>query len=225
MTILLTRAPEDGRRTAARLHALGYKTILSPVIEIRATGATAPAQTFPLVIATSAHAFQAAAPHWAAQARLAVVGARTGAAAIAAGWPAPFLQEPDARALVAALRAQKQTAEKALYLAARDRKNEIESAMSALTVCETYEAAAAQGLTRQALDAFLETRIVAVLHFSERAAEIFRALAPAQAANVQHIAISAQAARAIAAWRPHVADAPTEDGVLAALCLALRNSR
>ena len=57
MRILLTRPKADAERTAARLAALGHQTVISPVIEIVATGSALPGVFFDAMIATSRHAF------------------------------------------------------------------------------------------------------------------------------------------------------------------------
>src|SRR5688572_10284551 len=101
MRILVTRPIDDARRTAARLVEMGHEAILSPVIEIKPTGAAIANEKFDLVIATSSQALR----YCGEEARflrglpLAVVGARTARAAAKHGFRAPVHIAENASAL------------------------------------------------------------------------------------------------------------------------------
>ena len=93
MLILLTRPWNQALRSAERLAAIGHTAILSPVLEIRRTGAAWPQGVFDAALATSARAFECLdlAPEWPPpelrrMLPLFVVGATTGEAARAAGF-------------------------------------------------------------------------------------------------------------------------------------------
>lgn len=58
MLILLTRALEESKRTAASLAREGHEAVLSPVLEMVPTGGIWPAGVIDGVIATSARAFE-----------------------------------------------------------------------------------------------------------------------------------------------------------------------
>lgn len=233
MRILLTRAKFDAERTAARLAELGHHSILSPVIEIVATGAALPDGPFDALIATSAHALTGGAraltniPVYA-------VGERTREAAERAGWSASIHVNGNAKALIADLRDHSPRARRALYLAGRHRKPDIEAAARDLgldlAVIETYAACEATALTQGAEDALRKGEIDAALHYSRRSAEIFIALAQGaqlwpQAAKIRHFALSTDVAEPLraAGTQTHVSAHPDEDRLLAALAEAARH--
>src|ERR1700739_2874116 len=103
MHVLLTRAREDAERTAARLAELGHRSIISPVIEIVATGATLPEANFDAIVATSTHAFTPPQLKTLATIPLYVVGERTRQFARHAGWSAPIHVSENAAALIVRL--------------------------------------------------------------------------------------------------------------------------
>ena len=86
---LVLRAGEDARRTAEKLAEMGFACVLSPVLEIVATGAKAPTKDFDAIVVTSAKALEHGdqpeslrrLPLFAVGARVPHVAARIGAIA------------------------------------------------------------------------------------------------------------------------------------------------
>ena len=217
MRILVVRAADDARRTAARLEAAGHRAIVSPALDIRGITYAIPGDCFDAVIATSAHAVSEAAPRL--DAPLFVVGARTAEAAHRAGWPAPRAIAADAAELAADVCAKLADGARLLYLAGRDRKPDLERAFAGrydLVVVEVYAAEAARALTPDAQAALAAGGIDAVLHYSRRSAEIFLTLAQAAGLSeslraIRQIAISGDAAAPLESAGLAVAIAATPD--------------
>ncbi len=223
MRLLLTRATREAARTRAVLEAAGHKVLLSPVLQVAATGKPLPRQPPDAVIATSARAFvHVAAPDWdPAPLPLALVGARTEVAARAAGFMGPAKVAATGAALAAALRAHAPRG--LLYLAGADRKRDLEAALAGgphrLVVVETYAARPASSLTGEAERALREGRIDAVLHYSRRSAAIFLRLSDAAGLDARasaHFCLSPDVAAAFPdCIRVRVAAAPDEAALLA----------
>lgn len=223
MKVLVVRASEDARRTAARLAAAGHQAIVAPVLVITPLDFAPPDGGFDAVVATSAHAFgQPArlAPFRAS--KLLVVGSRTAEAARGAGFAGATVVAATADELaVAAARALPRGA-RLLYIAGRDRKSDLEAALAplfALAVAETYAAEAADALPAAACEA-LRAGGAAVLHYSQRSAAIFLDLArraglAGEFTGLAHIAISSDAAEPLIAAGLEVAIAaqPNEDSM------------
>lgn len=202
--VLVLRAQEDAERTAQKLRALGFEPIVSPVIDIVATGAAIPGGKFDAILATSAKGLQHVAgdAHALRAAPLHLVGVRTAQIAERLGWR-PDLAASNAGALLAVLQAFYATPARFLYLAGRDRQDELEAGLRAaghaVTVVETYEARAARALSGEALDALARAEIDAALHYSTRSAEIFLGLAhdaglAGKLRAVTHLALSQEIA-------------------------------
>jgi uroporphyrinogen-III synthase len=228
MRILLTRARADAERSAARLEAPGHTCVISPVIEIAATGAAIPDASFDAIIATSAHAFALPQVQSLTNIPLHAVGERTREAAARAGWRAPIHVAETAEALVAHLRAASPALTRALYLAGRDRKIDIEAAAQAmrlsLEIVETYVAHEVSSLSEEARRCFERGDLDAVLHYSRRSAELFVAMMRRaglwpHATKVRHFALSRDIAEALAAagLAAAIAAEPDEDHLLALL--------
>jgi uroporphyrinogen-III synthase len=222
MRILLMRAEGDAERTSARLAVLGHAPVLSPVIEIEATGAKLPAGDFDAVIATSANAFLSGDVQSLTSILLYAVGERTRDAAQRVGWTAPIHFGENAQALIAGLRAEASKLQRVLYLAGRHRKPDIEAAAREigldLTIVETYVAREIPSLSHAAQHALQSGEIAAALHYSRRSAELF--VAAAERANLwphamrlRHFALSRDVAEPLlaAGARVHVAAHPDED--------------
>lgn len=203
-TILVLRASEDAARTQAKLRDMGFVPILSPVIEIVATGAASPTGPYDAVLATSAKGLTFAAGDLDAlrAVPLHVVGARTAKIAQALGWRPQFIAD-EARSLLPLLLAHYGTPVRFLYLAGHDRRQDLETTLREagheVTIVETYAARAAEGLTEEARQALAMGRIDAVLHYSKRSAEIFLSLAQAanldeRARDITHLALSSDVA-------------------------------
>ena len=138
------------------MRARGFEPVLAPVIQIVATGAEPPDEKFDAIIATSANAFaflSQKARTDLSKLKLYVAGERTGGAAVAAGFVAPEEVAADAHELAASLAARGPPS-RFLYLAAPDRKSDIESVLCAMghrvETVEVYIAEARPGV-RQAL--------------------------------------------------------------------------
>jgi len=206
MRVIVTRARGDAARTAAALRARGHEPLLSPVLEIVATGAAihpGPAQA---LIATSAHAFEFLPQ--ADAARLAplplfVVGVCTAKAAADAGLAPPRMIAASALELAQQIATALPAPAHLLYLAGHDRKPDLETALQAqghvIDVAETYEARAVEALSPETAQALARGEADAVLHFSRRSARLFAACAAkaglaSQAAGLRHVCISRDAA-------------------------------
>ncbi len=225
--VLVLRARADAERTAAKLRALGFEPLVSPVIEIVATGAAMPGGAFDAVLATSAKGLEHVAGDTSAlrAAQLHVVGARTAQVAEQLGWR-PDLVAGDAEALSPLLRARYATPARFLYLAGRERRDDLEAGLRAaghaVRAIETYEARAARSLSSEAINALANGGIDAALHYSRRSAEIFLDLARAaglaeKLSGVTHLALSQEVAAPLehaACARVLVAERPDEDHLL-----------
>lgn len=201
--VLVLRAREDAERTAVKLRAMGFDPLLSPLLEIVATGAAIPQGPFDAVLATSAKGLEfCAQPGEARNLPLHAVGARTGKIARELGWR-PDLLAGEARALLPLIRARHKTPARFLYLAGRDRQTDLETGLRAaghdVTVVETYRAQAAERLTDETLRALRQGEVAAALHYSKRSAEIFVKLArdaglTKALGEIDHLALSREAA-------------------------------
>ncbi len=101
MLVLVTRALDEGMRTAAALAARGHNAILSPVLEMVPTGAEWPAGVVDGALATSAQAFEffSASPDWPAPEARRLMPLYARRRAHAGGCPRTRLRGPrDARA-------------------------------------------------------------------------------------------------------------------------------
>jgi uroporphyrinogen-III synthase len=228
------RANEDAERSAARLLELGYASVFSPVTRALATGAAIPSGPFEAVAASSAKAIDLLSPS-SRDAILAlplfVVGARTARAAKARDLEVETSAK-DAATLAVLLRARLTPTCRILYLAGRDRKSDLESALAAsghrVTAIEVYVAEARLAWSREEASALAAAD--AALHYSTRSAEL--ALRLAEDAGIAdrfrallHVCISEDAAsplRVSGAARVRAASALDEDAMFDALARALR---
>ena len=229
MRVLVLRAQADAARTADRLRLAGHEALLSPVIEIVATGAPLPSTPVDVIIATSAHALAGVSqlPTALAGATWLVVGERLRDALAERGFGEPEYVATDVADLIAALDARYPEPFRFLYLAGRDRKGALENALRAnghdVAIVETYAARAVSALAPGIAEALQRGAVDVVLHFSRRSADLFVQLAGDAAArhpdDVRHIAISADAAAPLAAqgWQVEIAQQPDEDAMLAML--------
>ncbi len=206
MRVIVTRARGDAARTAAALRARGHEALLSPVLQIVATGAAINPGSAQALIATSAHAFEVLPQ--ADAARLAhlplfVVGARTASAAAKAGLAPPCVIAASALELAQQIAETLPGPAHLLYLAGHDRKPDLEAALQAqghaIHVIEIYEARAVEALSLEVAQALAQNEADAVLHFSRRSAQLFAACVAkaglsTQAAGLRHVCISRDAA-------------------------------
>ncbi len=223
--VLVLRAREDAERTAAKLRAMGFAPLISPVLEIAATKAAIPHGPFDAALATSPKGVEHAPP---LALPLHVVGARSAQIARELGWRAELVGA-DAAQLLAQIRARYEAPARFLYLAGRDRKKDLETGLRAAghrtTVVETYAAHAAGALSPEAQEALAQRRIAAALHYSRRSAEIFLALAQEAGLaetlrGIEHLALSQDAATPLECsleQSVHIAKQPDEEHLLALL--------
>ncbi|WP_036281273.1 uroporphyrinogen-III synthase [Methylocystis sp. ATCC 49242] len=226
--VLVLRAREDAARTSEKLRALGFESVLSPVLEIVATGAAIPSGEFDAVLASSAKGVECAG-NISALLRLPfhAVGAKTAKAAETRGWR-PDIVAGNAEAILPLLLARYAQPAHFLYLAGRDRQAALEAGLRAaghrVTAVDVYAARAATALGEDARRALAAGDIDIALHYSRRSVEIFLALAEAvgltpRLGGVTHLALSDDVAtplRAIA-LEPRVAQKPNEERLLALL--------
>jgi uroporphyrinogen-III synthase len=227
--VLVLRAREDALRTSDKLRAMGFTPVVSPVLEIAATGAAIPPGDYDAVLASSAKGVECAGD--AAQGYMALpfhaVGAKTAKAATARGWRAGIVAG-NAEAILPLLLAHYAAPAHFLYLAGRDRQPTLEAGLRAgghvITPVNTYEAHAAAALRDEALAALAAGEIETALHYSRRSAEIFLSLVEAagltrRLASISHIALSDDVAVPLEARGLKItrAKAPDEAHVLDAL--------
>ncbi len=232
MLILLTRAIDESRRTAARLSRLGHEAVVSPAFDLVPTGALWPAGVIDRVIATSARAFElfSSLPDWPLPEAcrlipLFLVGERTRDAARERGFCGPALVAPDAKTLAEKIELSCASRQKLVYLAGRDRGPELENKLAelghAVELIEVYAAQPAEILTEEALALSRTGKIAAVLHYSRRSAEIYLNLARKAGldlARLNHVCISQNAAAPLLSAGIHavlVAKAPNEEAMFA----------
>lgn len=213
-------------RTAQKLRAIGFIPVLSPVLEIAATGAQMPQGAFDAVLASSAKGVELARGARAFKALpLHAVGEKTAETARALGWRADIVAG-NAQAILPLLLARYQPPAHFLYLAGRDRQQTLETGLKAaghrVAAVEVYEARAAKALSQEAVDAIAAGKIDAILHYSRRSAEIFLALAKdagilEKARPALHFALSREVAQPLLCEHvPNVgvAERPDEEHLL-----------
>lgn len=203
MHLLLTRAAEDAERTRAKLEALGHRVAVSPAIDIVATGSGWPVGVVDAVIATSGQAFvvldRDAGPSPEARRLLPLylVGDRTALQAREHGFLGTRIVAPNAASLALALGKLPTWPARPVYLAGRDRKPDLETALDVIgrrpEVIEIYEAREVAALNDEARNLLRERVNVGVLHFSRRSARLFLRACEAAALEAQplrHICLS-----------------------------------
>lgn len=231
MRVLVTRSAQDASRTRAALEAAGHEVVLSSVLDIVALEAAWPAGVVDAVLATSAHAFEAADIGPPTEARrvtpLFLVGERTRTAACARGWLGAATVATNAAALALVFGTLAHRPRRLVYLAGHDRKPDAEAALAsagqAFDVVEVYEARGAARLSDEAAAALQAKEIDAVLHYSRRSAELFGAVAQTHGLDVsrpRHLCLSGDVAgplRARGLPLVEVAEAPHEAALHALL--------
>lgn len=226
--VLVLRAREDALRTSEKLRAIGLTPIVSPVLEIAATGAGVPPGDYDAVLASSAKGIECAGADAETFRALPfhAVGAKTATAARTRGWR-PDIVAGAAEAILPLLLARYPEPAHFLYLAGRDRQAALEAGLSVaghrITAVNVYEARAATALSREANAALAAGDIAIALHYSRRSAEIFLSLAAAAGLSarlegIAHIALSADVAAPLEALGLEVlcAEAPDEAHLLSA---------
>lgn len=233
MKVLVLRPERAARRTAEALAALGFETVLAPVLTIEDLASPIPDGSFDAVLATSANGLRKLKerPEIAAlsRARLIAVGDRTAEAGREAGFSTVHVAEGDGRALVAEALIRFPAPARFLHAAGADRAFDVAGALAEhgheTAVAELYRATAATKLPEAARRALADGSLGAALHHSGRIAETFVALSReagfAEAVkNLPHAALAPRIAQALeraGCRRIAVARRPDEAALLDAL--------
>jgi uroporphyrinogen-III synthase len=223
--VALFRARDDASAGAERLRRLGFRVACLPVVEVAPLAFAPKQRRYDAVIATSAKAFLEDAPVD-RDSRLYVVGGATARAAARRGWRLAAPPAPDSAQLIEILWRTIPPGAAVLYLAGRDRKPTIETALEgaqSLEVVEVY-AAEARRRWRPAEVRALNGCLIA-LHYSHRSAALAAELAETAGAGARfrlmtHICLSHDAAAPLEAFGAQAiltAAAPEEEALFATL--------
>jgi len=245
MAVLVTRPHPDNEATAGALRALGFETLLAPVLRFEPLAFHDGDDAYDAVIVTSANALRAIEGH-SAQPRLLqlplfAVGDQTAESARRSGFNKVISAGGDLAALrdivLASARArQLKKGATLLYLAgadlARDLERELGGYGFTVVTAMTYRMVTISRLPERVGEAFTANRVQAVLHYSLRSARAFLDAIRADGLEISALAvpqccISANVAaclREAGATRVQVAASPDENALLAALERALRST-
>ncbi|WP_306118999.1 MULTISPECIES: uroporphyrinogen-III synthase [unclassified Roseitalea] len=235
-TVLVTRPQPGAARTATVLRAAGFEPLVLPFTEIAPLAvdpaAIDAARKAGGVAVTSANAIaQAPPPLLGAIAGRPVfaVGEATARKARKAGLAPVVSADGDATDLARLVDAQSAPSARVAYLCGRIRTGALETALAAtgrdIVLVETYQAKKVSGLTDKWRELVQSRKVDAILLHSGLAARIAVQLLDADserqgAANVDFFAISERVGRELcdaAKARLHIARAPREDALIAAL--------
>jgi uroporphyrinogen-III synthase len=227
MRVLLVRPLADAERSAEALRRAGHEPVVAPVLRVVSTGAPALAGPFDAILLTSANAVSALLTlPGGERPPVFAVGARTAAAAEAAGLTVRATASGSAADLAALIRASLPLGAALLHVAGRDRKAEPERSLGAagyrVGTWESYAAEPVPALPDPARAELDAGRLDAILHYSERSAATLLALAEAAGLGpalhrVAHLCLSPAIADLLrAAGLPRVASAahPRQDALL-----------
>jgi len=227
MRVVVTRPQSDSERTAATLHARGHDVLVAPLMRVEPLTADL-AGGWGAVIITSANAVAAIVGNPArdtlVQLPLFAVGHRSAEAARQAGFTNVTSAGGDVRDLVRTLISQHADANAPLlYLAGEDRAADLLGELSARGIAAeiriVYRAIAA-AFPPALIEALKAGAVDAVIHFSRRSADSYRAGASqagvsGPAMRVRHLCLSAQVAEPLAgASRIVIATRPDEAALL-----------
>jgi uroporphyrinogen-III synthase len=202
MAILVTRPHPDGETTAANLRALGFETLLAPMLRFEPAPFHDDADAhYGAVIVTSANALRGIESHLQGHPMLKLplfaVGEHTATFARSVGFNHVISAQGDAAALrdcvLAGVKAKVlKKSNPLLYLAgadlARDLAGELGERGFTVVTQTTYRMIAISDLPREVREAFAASRIEAVLHYSRRSAGAF--LEAIRGAGVEITALS-----------------------------------
>jgi uroporphyrinogen-III synthase len=219
--LLLTRPTEEAGRTAAAAQALGFETLLAPLLEIGPLPFAVPEGPFEAILFTSARApglVAAAAPGLTALPAHAV-GARTAEEVERAGFRLAGKGESDGTAILRDMAAA--GVRHVLHLAGEATAPLSVPPGVALVRVPVYAARRVAGLPEDAGDALRQGRVLATLLFSARTARHFRDLVELAGLPVQALRIVGLSPAVVAAagpgWaRAEVAERPDLARALAA---------
>ena len=231
MRLLLTRAAEDAARTGEKLEALGHTVVRWPVIEMVGTGAMWPPGVVDALVATSGRAVTFPIAGLAPEVRrvipLYLVGTRTAQMARDRGFLGATTVDRTAADLASALKALAVRPRRIVYLAGRDRKQDLEMALDAigqrLDVVEVYAARARDMTSLEVISTLSQNAVDGVLHFSRRSADLYLVAMGEAAAGLDqrgaaHFCLSEDVAaplREAGCATIHVAETPSEADLLA----------
>jgi len=230
--VLLLRAEDDARASAARLTALGHEPIIAPLARAEATGRRIAAPEAAPLLGTSRRAFSLLHPQDCTLLKelpVHAVGPATAAAAHAAGFGIVTAAGGDARDLARLIVATRPMGERLLYLAGELRGTLLEDTLAAagfvLTVAVVYRIVPAEYLPDNAIGALRAGTIDHILHYSPASAARFAMLASRagvarQAAGPRQLCLSQAVAEALTPLAPAdiaIAAEPSQDALLALL--------
>jgi uroporphyrinogen-III synthase len=233
--LLVTRPEPDGERTAALLRSRGHEVLTLPMLHIEAIAdAALGSGPWAAVLFTSANAVWAVAAHPRFGELVGLpayaVGARTRAAAAAAGFAPVRSADGDVHALARLVAAELQGASLPLLHPAGDaRAGDLAGALRqhglAVATAVVYRSVMATDLSPELRDALALGAIDSVLHYSARTAAAFmaavmRAGLRDRVIGMRHLALSEQVAEPLVAAgvaAPEVAREPNEAALLACI--------
>jgi uroporphyrinogen-III synthase len=230
MRLLVTRPEADAARTAELFRARGHAVLVAPLLLMQVSDADLGSRPA-AVLFTSANAVRALAAHPQRDSlrRLPVyaVGARTAAAAQAAGFAEVTAGDGDVQALAGLIAESRRGTEGALlHLAGEERAGDLAGALAArgfsVRTVVLYRMAAAEGFPTAVAEALATAALDGVLHYSRRSAEIFLDCAARGgflnvAVKLAHYCLSAQIAAPLAAAGAatlHIASRPQEAALI-----------
>jgi uroporphyrinogen-III synthase len=240
MRILVTRPEPDGARTAAALRARGHEVLIMPLLRIEAIAdADLGHGPWSAVVLTSANAARAIAGHrrFAEVVGLPayVVGARTKAAAQAAGFATVRSADGDLDDLVRLVAANPPAPGRSLlYLAGAERAGDLAGALRthgiAVETAVVYRSAMVTSFDPALRLALANGEVDAVLHYSARSASAYLCAATAGGIDglvtkLKHFCLSSEVAApllAAGATAVEVAAVPTEQALLERVGTAAR---
>ena len=216
MRVLVTRPQESTGRFARDLEAAGHQALISPVIRIEGTGFVIPDERFDGIIATSAHAFEILQAEDTALSHLRAlplyaVGERTAAAARSKNFSNIACVRENSTSLASFILDQLPASSNLLYLAGENRKPALESELNGaghqVIAVAVYRAAAMAELSSEAITSIRTGEIGAIVHFSQRSAQIFTRLViqagiTGESRDILHICLSADVQAGLADLAP-----------------------
>jgi uroporphyrinogen-III synthase len=233
--LLVTRPEPDGERTAALLRSRGHEVLTLPMLRIEAiTDAALGPGPWAAVLFTSANAVRAVAAHPRFGELVGLpayaVGARTQAAAAAAGFTNVRSADGDVHDLARLVAAELAPAGLPLLHPAGDaRAGDLAGALNAhgleVATVVVYRSVMATDLPPEVCDALASGAIDAVLHYSARTATAFMAAATRaglsdRVIGIRHLGLSVQVAsplKAAGVASPEVAAEPNEEALFACI--------
>jgi uroporphyrinogen-III synthase len=235
--LLVTRAREDGERTAAALRTRGHAVLLAPLLRIEPVTTDFGPGPFAAVLTTSANAARAVAGHPRLAELLSVplytVGRRSAEAARAIRFQVTHSAEGDAHDLIGLVARELAGSTLPLvYLAGEDRSVDLAKelgrhGLSVRTVV-VYRAVAAERLLPETEQAIAAGEVDGALHYSHRSADAFLRCAAAvgldeRALMLKHFCLSGQVAAPLleaGAADVRIAARPEEAALLALVASA-----